>query len=496
MPATFASLALLDDKLAASGHHPLTAFWRAKAQQLYDSGRTALIGRVGRGGAKSHTSSKLALNEVLFGEWRIPPGERHYWAFVSARKDEAEQRIVLLESFLRALGVPFSTKGGTISLLEQPRGFKVFACNIGAVSGFRCLGYSADELAKWNVEGVNPSAEVCASLNAMTVTHPGSKRLLISSPLGVTDYHAQRFDQGETDEQMTAFAPSWVANPDGITEEGTRLAEPDERVRLREYGAIPGSGVTDDWFGAGVGRAARAEVPAWEPWMRTYVAIDQAFAQDRFGWAVVSSTKRGVARETVLHESGQWKPDCTPGEMIARFKREVCARYGMGGDDTKRVYCDQHEGYSFKELARREGLFVEVVPWTAGEGETSKATRFRAVRMAMLQGEFVFRDDPVLVEQMRATRGVILPSGGERIEVQRTLRGHGDQLSAVILASSVALGYGAQAVHVEPVRPGSPEWQAKEQERNRERAARAVIEKNRLRDGKRGALEQRIRAIR
>lgn len=490
MPASFASLQLLDENLVRAGHHGLTPFWREQTRRLYESGLATLIGRVGRGGAKSHTSAKVALNEVLFGDWRIPPGERHYWAFVSARKDEAEQRIVLLESFLRALGIAFSTKGGTISLRDRPRGFKVFACNIGAVSGFRCLGYSADELAKWNVEGVNPSAEVCASLNAMTVTHPGSKRLLISSPLGLTDYHAQRFDQGDTDEQMTAHAPSWVANPGGISEADTRTAEPDDRVWAREYAAIPGSGVTDDWFGAGVSRAVRTEVPAWQPWMRTFLAIDQAFALDRFGWAVVSSIRRRTgARETVLHEAGEWKPDGTPSQMAGKLRREVCSRYGVGEDDTKRVYCDQHEGHSFRELARREGLFVEVVPWTAGEGETSKATRFRSVRMAMLEGEFLFGDDPVLIEQMRATRGIILPSGGERIEVQRTMKGHGDKLSAVVLAASIALSFPAQEEYIAPAA-------LDEGAKMRAEAEKAVRLRARQEAARPGALERRLRAVR
>lgn len=493
MPASFASLCLLDDQLVEGGHHGLTPFWRERTEALYSSGRSTLVGRVGRGGAKSHTSSKVALNEVLFGKWRIPPGEYHYWAFVSARKDEAEQRIVLLESFLRALGIRFDTKGPTIKLRDQPRGFKVFACNIGAVSGFRCLGYSADELAKWNVEGVNPSAEVCASLNAMTVTHPGSKRLLISSPLGVTDYHATRFDLGETADQLTAFAPSWIANPAGISEDDTHKAEPDERVWAREYAAIPGSGITDDWFGVAVSRSVRSKLPEWKPWMRTFLAIDQAFERDRFGWAVVTSISRRVAgkvsRETVLHEAGEWKPEGTPSSMAAKLRREVCSRYGVGEDDTKRVYCDQHEGRSFRELARREGLFVEVIPWTSGEGEGSKTTRFRTVRMAMLEGEFLIGEDPVLLEQLRATRGIVLPSGGERIEVPRTVKGHGDKLSAVILAASVALSMPAQVEWVEPA-------PVDEGAKLRAEAVRAVKLRAKQEAARPDALVRRIRAVR
>jgi hypothetical protein len=496
VPASLESLLYIDAALVRAGHHPLTPFWREQAAKLYSSGASRLVGRVGRGGAKSHTSSKFALNEVLFGDWRIPPGERHFWAFVSTRREEADQRIALLQSFLSALGIGYDTKGGTIFLRGVPRGFKVFACNIGSVSGFRCIGYSADELAKWNVEGLNPSVEVCTSLNAMCITHPGAKSLLISSPMGLTDYHAEQFALGDTDAQVTAWAPSWVANPESITEEQAVKREPDDRTRSREYGALPSSGVTDDWFGAGIGLSAVSEPPEWKPWMRTWVAVDQAFSQDRFGWAVCSSVARETGRLTTIHEVGAWKPDRSPGEMAARLRKEVCERYGVGRDEATRIFADQHEGFSFQELARREGLYVEIVPWTGGEGETTKATRFRRVRMAMLQGEFRFPDQPWLVKQFRTVRGVILPSGGERIEVPRTVEGHGDAVSALVLAASIALSFGAQDAPPVKVLPGTPEWHAQEQGRLREQAARHVLERNRLRDGKRGALEQRIRAIR
>lgn len=240
MTATFATLASMDADLVRAGHRPLTPWWRQTLERWYaePTART-LVARVGRGGAKSHTSGKVALNETLFGDWRVPPGERHFWAFVSRNKDEATQRLLLLESFLRALGIKFDTHGDEIALRDMPRGFRVFACAIGAVSGFRCTGYSCDELAKWAVDGVNPSEEVCVSLNAMCVTHPSSRKILISSPMGVEDYHAQRFDLGDTADQMVAHAPSWVANPAGITEEATHLAEPDPRAWAREYAAEP-----------------------------------------------------------------------------------------------------------------------------------------------------------------------------------------------------------------------------------------------------------------
>lgn len=242
MSATFATLCVLDDALAAEGFHRMTPWWRPVMDRYYShpTART-LIGRVGRGGSKSFMSSKVALNELIHGDWTVPRGEVHFWAFVSASKDEAAQRIRLLSAMLTALGIDFQQEGDQLIIPELRRGLRVFACQVGAVSGFRCFGFSADELAKWRSKNelANPAGEVIASLNAMAVTHPGARRLLISSPLGMEDHHYQRFQLGDTADQIVAEAPSWIANPDGITKEQTERDEPDRRVWLREYAAIP-----------------------------------------------------------------------------------------------------------------------------------------------------------------------------------------------------------------------------------------------------------------
>ena len=89
-----------------------------------------LVGRVGRGGAKSHTSAKVALNEVVFGQWDVPPGEIHYFAFVSRLKEEVGQRKRLIEDFLTKLGIPFTSTGDEIVLTGRRVGFRVLAATI------------------------------------------------------------------------------------------------------------------------------------------------------------------------------------------------------------------------------------------------------------------------------------------------------------------------------------------------------------------------------
>lgn len=256
--STFETLAQLDAKLVAAGHYPLTPWWAETLRGWYQhpSART-LVARVGRGGTKSHVSAKVALNEALFGSWSVPPGERHFFAFASATKDEASQRLALLESFLTALGIGYERKGDTLLLASRPTGFRVFAADVAAASGYRCIGYAADELSKWisGSEFSNPAIEVITSMDSMCVTHGDRvRRLLVSSPFSIIDHHAERFALGNTDYQLTAHAPTWIANP-SVTEEQTRkLARHNERLWRREYAAIPD---------AAVGAAFNAE--AFEP---------------------------------------------------------------------------------------------------------------------------------------------------------------------------------------------------------------------------------------
>jgi hypothetical protein len=298
--ATFETLCQLDERLVARGHHPLTPWWRVQLARWYATpGAVTFVGRVGRGGAKSHTSVKVSLNETLFGDWKIPPGERHFWAYVSKTKDEATQRLALIERLLADLSIAYDRQGDEIALRDVPRGWRVFAATIGAVSGFRCFGYSADELAKWQAgpELANPAIEVCGSLNAMTITHPGARRVLISSPLGGLDYHFERFERGDSDDQIVAHAASWVANPAGITEEQTRKAEPNEKVWNREYRAIPQANYSNAFDADAVARAFRP-APAGSS-ERPICVVDASSGKgDAFTWGIV-----GYVRPTADHVS-------------------------------------------------------------------------------------------------------------------------------------------------------------------------------------------------
>jgi hypothetical protein len=149
--AVLATLKRVSRELRAAGVPPLSPYWLAECERFYSHPSARLLVEcVGRGGDKSRTSAVMAIAEVLSGGFRVPPGEQHFFAHVSENREEAAKTLSILEAYLKILAVPAQRTGDTIALAGMPLGFKVLAARVGAVSGFRCCGWTADENAKWD----------------------------------------------------------------------------------------------------------------------------------------------------------------------------------------------------------------------------------------------------------------------------------------------------------------------------------------------------------
>lgn len=491
----------MDAALVVARFPATSPWWRAELERFFRSGRRRWIIRAGRRAGKSSTLCRLAVAWALWGAWSIPPGDVAVTAFISLDRDEASARLRTIAAILRALGVSFDERSDEIELRDKPLVFRVVTCSIRSV-GFTSVAVFGDEMARWESRdtAANPAREVMASLRPTMATQAHAFEVCSSSPWGTEDYHHELHEAGDTDHQVTSRAATWEANPT-LSEQRTRELEPDERAWSREYAAIPGGTVTDSWFGNAVDTAIDTDPP--EPilsWVRYYVGIDAAFASDRFGYCVVSSraaprdprAPTRVRRITRVHEVNSWKPDRSPFEMALRLKSEVCVRYNVGSEeDSSRVFSDQFEGFSFRELARNAGVYIQVIPWTGGASDTSKMARFKAVRMAMLEGAFKIPNDPALLRELRSARGVLLPSGNERIEMPRTSAGHGDRVSAMVLAASMALSFGAQ----EPPPGPKPELTPNELARAHKERLAADLARRRQREWNRnpaGALRRAL----
>jgi hypothetical protein len=435
----------LDAALQRASFPATSTWWLAEIRRFLRARVRRWIIRAGRRAGKSTTLVRLLVCWALWGSWSVPPGDTPIVAIVSVNKTEAKARLKTVADVLRALGVPFEQRGEEI---ETQRGvvFRVFAANIDAV-GFTAIAVFCDEAARWESResGANPAQHVIGSLAPTMATVPGAFMIVSSSPWSTEDYHHELFEQGDTAHQLTSFAETWRANPT-LSEAQTHELEPNHATWLREYAAQPSDAITGNWFGTAVDLAidtGRTTAAPHVDGRRYFVAIDQAFQRDNFAYSVVTSepgpfdpSVMGRAKRiTTVQEVGAWVPDRSPRELLLRLKNEVLRRFG----GEHRIFGDQFGAMPLQELASDVGLRLMVHAWTGGSGETSKAACFRDVREQMIQGVLRIPDDPDLIREFRSVRGVLTPSGNERIEVPRTAGGHGDRVSAAVLACTMAL---------------------------------------------------------
>lgn len=401
--SSFETLLTMDAKLAASGHHPLLDWWKAELARFY-AHPTALaaVYRVGRGGAKSNTSVKVGCNEILNGRFAIPAGEIHYWAQVSESKEEAKERLRLYESFFEALRVEFQAAGDSIIIPSLKRGVRVFACQIGAVSGFRCIGYSADEAAKWenSNHSANPAQEVISSIEAMTITHPGVRSLIISSPWGIDDYHYDLFEKGDTAEQVVASAPSWVANPSITREQCLIKAKGDEKILIREYEAIPGATISKALDAAHV--TAAFDVPQSPKVGCSFLCIDASSLRgDAFAWCAGYESAKGLVIGEVDGIEDAVLANIKMGEVVER----IAARARAWGTDV--VFGDQREEAGLDTLFSQHGITFVPYAWT----DTSKHDAFTLLRRILKDGQLSLCEHDKLLQQAKGCKLHLMPSG-------------------------------------------------------------------------------------
>jgi hypothetical protein len=428
--ASFDTLLALDRKLEAAGHHPLTPWWSEQLKHWYEHPTAyTLIARVGRGGAKSHTSVKVSINEVLANDWHVPPGEVHFWAYVSTTKDEATQRLRLIESFLTALGIQYNRAGDEIILTEAPIGWRVFAAQIGAASGFRCIGYSADELCKWRTgtQHVNPADEVIASLQAMSVTHPDARKLLISSPVGLTDYHATRFALGDTDEQVAVQAASWEANS-ATTEAQCRRLEPDPRIFAREYAAIPQAAALAAFDFEAVERAFAAAAQAMgAPFTAAGIIDASSGKKDAWTWGVANwrdvNGRRKLVFEKVAGFEGRFWSQKAGEKIVDEIAAELKSR------KTFTVHGDQRESLMLASAFGRMGIKFVEHPWSAPAKERAVST----VRRWLADDRLVLPEHAKLTAELLQFEEHTTSSGALTFGARGT--GHDDFVSLLLTAA-------------------------------------------------------------
>lgn len=430
----FATLLALDEALSEAGFPPLSEWWRREFQRFYEHPTARTWGaRVGRGGAKSTALVKHATCETLFGDWVVPPGERHYFCFVSLSRDEAAQRLRLLEAYLTALGERYSRAGEVIDLDDSPRGFRVFSCTVGGTSGFRCFGAAADEVAKWRSAdtNANPADEVITSVRAMMVTHPGARLAAFSSPFGLIDWHAKIIDEGDGERQVVSKAPTWVANP-VVSEEQTRALEPDERKWRREYAAIPQAGALGAFDADAIGECFEAFEPG-QRMPRALIIDASSGKKDSWtwgvaGWNVGKTGRRVFTFELVDGIDGKFWGQLTGDQVVAKLAQEARRR------GVRVVHGDQRESMMLKAAFMRHGMRFVEHPW----GGPSKERAVELVRSWMRDRRLALPEHERLHNELLMFEERVSPSGGFTFGARGS--GHDDYVALLLTAAMADAG--------------------------------------------------------
>lgn len=206
-PGILGLLLWQDVQLVKAGFPAMSPWWRWTLETFYASLKRWLVVRVGRGGGKSTTLTRVAACENMFGERKVPPGQRWTWPFISVSTEDARRRIVELQAILRAVGVAVEPKypsGHPTIELTDARGndvaFTALASTIAGVSGPSTSGATIDEEAKLRdrATGANPSTEILASLIQTFRARQGIRAIRCSSAWTDKGSHALSIGDGDT----------------------------------------------------------------------------------------------------------------------------------------------------------------------------------------------------------------------------------------------------------------------------------------------------------
>lgn len=449
-----------DDALAKHGVHPTSRRWREALHAFYTHPTANEIwASIGRGGDKSRTLGvKRAIVETFGREWRVPPGERHAFMINSENGTESGKTLRIAQQYLGLLFGEDDVEATAEAVglrSHADRGILVRPNRTGATRGFRCIGWTADEVASWPTEGAEPANEVIANLRACSVTHHAERPrgAVVSTPGAAVGFFYEGISEGSSDHRIIIRGPSWEWN-ESVTEQATHDLERDPARHAQEYAAEFGeaAGLV---FGEKilVTQAYGAE-PKGLIGSQPFMALDPSSltGRDGFCYAIAyfahPSGERvpkmvmmsGHAATPVRDEFGYIQYEETPTAPVLRVAEvggwtkhqlsqatyptlvaDLADRARAWG--AQLVLSDQRESAGLEGFFSQESLTFRSYAWSNESKEEAIRTLRRLLRERAIS--IVPHDD--LLHQMLTLGFRVLPSG--RIEYQTSGR---DYVSTII----------------------------------------------------------------
>lgn len=429
-----------DDELAEKGVPPLTKWWRdgiGTWLDAYEKGQVLeLWAAVGRGAAKSTALYKLALFFALFGDFAIPPGERHFAIVLSRLKEEAGKGVSIVDQWLTLLGVPHHMAGDVIELEDQPRGMRVVAASVAAASGWRAFFVGRDERSKWPVSGVDEreATEIDASAVAMTATHELAPTVSFGSAWGAFGAFYENVTSGtDASKVVLGPTPTWIAAPH-ITEASTRRKERDPNKWAREYACVFQETTEESLFSVSlIDRARRKDLDDVDPAECSEIVAAMDPSLGRNAWTLTIAGRRDVGgrRKASILLAREWRaPAGGHFDMVDMLTKiaTVVRPY------TREVLTDQFHGETLQAVANRLdlGLDITVDKCTA----TEKLERYESLLTRLSDDEIDLHPDRKLRADLLSVKRRFSQNGFS-IELPTTADGrHADYAPSVTLALS------------------------------------------------------------
>lgn len=239
---------LVNERLIAKGWHrgPWWEDVAASMLQRHDTIDRCVSG--GRRSGKSSFACRLAVAELLSGLWGIAhpvsPGDIGTISIVSARGNQARDRVSTIKTALQTLGIEHRPHYDSIDLVDAPYRVQAYAANAQGVVSQSSICVILDEVARWKQQKADAMSgeEVITSIKPTLANDPDGILLAISSPFVEGDLHDNLYEELRPI-GLGFHCPTWVGNPtlDEATcrQLCTRGAYFDEAKFNREYAAIP-----------------------------------------------------------------------------------------------------------------------------------------------------------------------------------------------------------------------------------------------------------------
>ncbi len=442
-----------DDHLASLGVPPLTSWWRDGIGQWLDAyeGRHVLelVACVGRGAAKSTAIYKLATFFSLFGDFTIPPGERHFAIVLSRLKEEATKGLAVIDNWLALLGVPHHLAGEVIELEGQPRGIRVVAASVSAASGWRAYFVAKDERSKWPQGGVadEDAGEIDGSAAAMTATHPLAPIVAVGSAWGASGEFYDAVMAGTDDGRVVLGpTPTWIAAPH-VTEADCRRRERDPRRFAREYQCCFSAGAGAAFSADEIERLPRGLANA-RPLGTAAMFLDSSSGRgDAWTWCCAQHVieadgpthdgfgiPTGVLERRSLYIDGQGAITGRFGEVIpfpVPVERMAAIATATG---IRRVISDQYQAYPLRSEFAKYGMELVDLAWNAPaliDAAAMLRTMLAERTISAQPGE----ETKAMCTELLELEEKLTPTGALTVKARRTRRGHADRASLCMLVA-------------------------------------------------------------